>query len=291
MKLSVIIPCLNAADTIAVQLDALASQNWSEPWEVVVSDNGSSDGSIAIVKRYEGRVPNLRIVDASAQRGTTYAVNAGVQAAYSESVAICDADDEIAPGWVEAMGKALLKHDFVACRMEITKLNPAWLLKHRSNPQESGVQTFHYQPYLPHAGGGTIGFKRRLWEAVGGYDDAFLYLHDTDFCWKVQHKGVKLEFVPDAVAHIRFRSDIKGIFRQARTYGIYQVKIYKKYISIDMPAHSFKKRLFNLIYFIRRSIRSIPTLRNKEAIAPWVWNVGWMIGRLQGSVKYKIFAP
>jgi GT2 family glycosyltransferase len=291
MKLSVIMPCLNAADTIAVQLEALANQNWSEPWEVVVSNNGSSDGSMEIVKSYQRRVPNLRIVDATARTGQPYALNVGVQAAYSESIALCDADDEIAPGWVEAMGRALSKHDFVACRMGITKLNPSWLIKHRSNPQESGVQTFHYQPYLPHAGGGTLGFKRKLWNAVGGFDDEFPCLHDTDFCWKVQRMGIKLEFVPDAEMQIRFRSNIKGIFRQARSYGLYQVKLYRKYVSIDMPELPFRKRLSNLVKFIRRSARSLPTLRHREALAPWVWNVGWMIGRLKGSIKYRIFAP
>ena len=67
MELSVIIPCLNAEATIATQLEALANQHWSKPWEVVVSDNGSTDNSLEIVKSYKDRLPNLRIVDASAR--------------------------------------------------------------------------------------------------------------------------------------------------------------------------------------------------------------------------------
>ncbi|MBF2059991.1 glycosyltransferase family 2 protein, partial [Fischerella thermalis] len=43
MKVSVIIPCLNAAETIGVQLEALANQQWSQPWEVIIADNGSTD--------------------------------------------------------------------------------------------------------------------------------------------------------------------------------------------------------------------------------------------------------
>ena len=39
IKLSVIIPCYNAETTLAVQLEALARQRWSEPWEVLVVDN------------------------------------------------------------------------------------------------------------------------------------------------------------------------------------------------------------------------------------------------------------
>ncbi|HET9225168.1 MAG TPA: glycosyltransferase, partial [Thermoanaerobaculia bacterium] len=44
-KLSVVIPCLNAEATLGDQLEALAGQGWSGEWEVIVADNGSTDGS------------------------------------------------------------------------------------------------------------------------------------------------------------------------------------------------------------------------------------------------------
>lgn len=62
MRISVIIPCYNVASTIGCQLEALASQEWSEPWEVIVADNGSSDNSVAIVKTFLERIPSLVIV-------------------------------------------------------------------------------------------------------------------------------------------------------------------------------------------------------------------------------------
>lgn len=52
-RLSVIIPCLNAADTIGKQLEALARQEWSEPWEVVILDNGSTDETLAVAETGE----------------------------------------------------------------------------------------------------------------------------------------------------------------------------------------------------------------------------------------------
>ena len=124
MKLSVIIPCLNAAGTIGAQLDALAVQQWDQPWEVIVADNGSTDRSLAIVERYRYKLPNLRVVDASARRGQPCALNTGAMAAKGDALAFCDADDEVAPGWLPAMGKALSKYDFVACRVDFKKLNP-----------------------------------------------------------------------------------------------------------------------------------------------------------------------
>jgi len=290
MKLSVIIPCLNAENTIATQLEALANQHWSESWEVIVSDNGSMDNSLTIVEQYKNRLPNLRIVDASDQRGSAHALNIGAQAAIGESLAFCDADDEVAPGWVAAMGEALSKYDFVACRMDIDKLNPPWVKRSRRNPQQEGVQKYDYPPYLPHAGGGTIGVKRWLYEAVGGFDESLSLLHDTDFCWKVQLKGIKLHFVPDAVIHIRFRDSIKGIYQQALGYGEYNVKIYRRYRSLGMPKLSCKQGILIWKSFIKSFIRSIPGIRDKGNVAYWAWQVGYRMGRLKGSIKCRVFA-
>ena len=63
MRLSVILPCFNGAATIAVQLEALTRQTWSDGWEVVVCNNGSTDASMAIVAEYRDRLPGLRIVE------------------------------------------------------------------------------------------------------------------------------------------------------------------------------------------------------------------------------------
>ncbi|MGB3651561.1 MAG: glycosyltransferase, partial [Rivularia sp. (in: cyanobacteria)] len=53
MKLSVVIPCFNAANTIAAQLEAFTKQQCSEPWEIIIADNGSTDETLEIVKQYQ----------------------------------------------------------------------------------------------------------------------------------------------------------------------------------------------------------------------------------------------
>ena len=201
MKLSVVIPCLNVADTIAIQLEALAKQQWSEPWEVIVADNGSTDGSMNVVKQYVSRLPNLRIVGASGKRGQAYARNMGAKSATGESLVFCDADDEVAPDWLAAMGEALSKWDFVACRIDVYKLSPPWVSETWDHEQARGLQTSGLLSLLPHAGGGTIGVKRRIHEEVGGFDESCRLLEDTDYCWRVQLKGTALHFVQDAVMH------------------------------------------------------------------------------------------
>ena len=287
MKLSVVIPCYNAADTISEQLDALSQQNWTEPWEVVVANNRCTDDSMAIVQRYYDNLPNLRIVDASNRKGQPYALNIGSEAAVGKALAFCDADDVVGDGWVAAMGSALSRHDFVACRMETRKLNRTWVQKIHGNPQEHGLNVYRNPPYLPHAGGGTLGVKRVLFQGSGGFDESLPNLHDTDFCWRLQLSGTKLHFVPDAVIHIRYRHTFRGIYRQAFNYAEYNVLLYKRYRPLGMPKYDSKEALVAWLNLLKRLYR----IRSKVDIASYMWQFGWQVGRLKGCIKHRVLAP
>lgn len=132
MKLSLVIPCLNAASTITAQLEALANQDYSESWEVIISDNGSTDKTLEIVNQYKSQLPALNIVDSSDRRGAAHARNVGATVARGEVLLFCDADDEVAPGWMTAMAKALSKYDFVASYVDLEKLNSPYILKKKT---------------------------------------------------------------------------------------------------------------------------------------------------------------
>jgi GT2 family glycosyltransferase len=290
MKLSVVIPCLNVVDTIATQLEALAKQQWSEPWEVIVADNGSTDGSMDVVKRYESRLPNLHIVDASSKRGQAYARNMGAKSAIGESLIFCDADDEVAPDWLATMGEALSKWDFVACRIDVYKLSPPWVAKTRNHSQARGLQTSGELSFLPHAGGGTIGLKRRIHEEVGGFDELCRLLEDTDYCWRVQLKGTTLHFVPDAVMHVRLRDTLKGTFRQSLGWGEYGTLLYKKYLPLGMPRRTWKQGIDAWKYLIVGFIKNVHKIRSRRDLVPWARRLGTLMGQLKGSIKYRVLA-
>jgi glycosyltransferase involved in cell wall biosynthesis len=284
MDLSVIIPCYNAADTIAVQLDALVKHEWSGSWEIIIANNKSTDASMTIVQRYKDQFPHLRIVDASARQGPAYATNTAARVASGNALAFCDADDEVERGWVATMGEALQQYDFVACRTDTQKLNPRVQQSQRS-PQEFGLQRIWYPPYLPHAGRGTLGVKRVLFEDVGGFDETLLCCEDTDFCFKLQNIGIKLNFIFDAVVNIRYRRTLYGVFLQSRNYAEYNVLVFKKYYKKNIEKNNLK--LWKL-YFSDwwRVISQLPNLCNTRSRYWWMWRLGRQVGRLRGSIKY-----
>ena len=283
MQLSVIIPAYNAAATLPAQLEALARETWTEPWEVIVADNGSTDNTRSVVEQYQQKLPNLRLVDASDWPGAAHARNVGAAAALGPALAFCDADDEIGAGWVAAIGAALKQYDFVASRFDTEKLNPLWVRRSHTNPQKEGLKEYRFPPYLPHAGGSGLGIKLAIHNLVGGFDESMRILEDTDYCWRVQRAGIRLGFVPEAVVHVRYRDTLRGIFKQARRYAEYNVLLYKKYRLLGMPSLSWRDELSSWGLFFKR----LPRVRSKGGLAALVWLFAWRLGRLYGYIKYR----
>jgi glycosyltransferase involved in cell wall biosynthesis len=284
MDLSVVIPCMNGADVIGEQLTALSRQEWDRPWEVIVADNGSTDGTAAVVEKHRGNLPHLRWVDASGRRGAAYARNAGVAAARGRAIAFCDADDQVGSGWLAAMGNALDRHGFVAARIDLAKLNPPQLVHGIKNPQESGLQRIDYPPYLPHAGGSTLGVSRAAHEAVGGFDEAVQYVEDADYCFRLQLNGVKLEFVPEALVHYRFKDRNSALFNQARRWGERNVMLYKRYRGAARIENPWRRHLSRWYALIRRA----PSLLEEKNRPGWMKTLGTQVGVLQGALRYRV---
>lgn len=286
MKLSVIIPCYNSSDTIGDQLEALAEQDYQGDWEVIFSDNGSTDRSIEIVEKYRNRLPGLRIVDSSDKKGAGHARNMGAKAATGEVFLFCDADDVVGAGWLRAMDRALAQHDFVAGAFEGKKLNPGPESRNRPVPQTRSLQEYDYPTFLPHAGGGNLGVHRHVHERVGGFDESMPRLQDTDYCWRVQLAGFELHFAADAVLHMRLRSSLLCSLKQACLWGRYNVLLYRNYRQHGMPLLHWKRGLNGWFHLFRR----IPRLRSRLGFERWLRQIVWKLGRIEGCFRYKVLA-
>ena len=289
MYLSVIIPTFNGADTLAEQLEALANQISSEPFEVIISDNGSTDASRTIAERYLGKVPGLRMVDSSDRRGRSHARNAGAEAAVGRALAFTDQDDVVGEGWVRAMETALENWDFVTGPMEITRLNKPWRTQRAAYPKHEPY-VHKYPPYLAHAPATNLGVKRSLHQSIGGFDESFMLAwEDSDYGFRIQLAGTQLHFVPDAVVHYRLRHDLVGIYRQARAYGEGNVVFYKKYEPMARVDESWKTRIREWTRLF--GVRTILGLRKKSNLVFWLCQLGWRIGHFRGCVKHRVLAP
>jgi glycosyltransferase involved in cell wall biosynthesis len=213
---SVVIPARNAADVIGQQLTALAGQDYDGRYEVVVADNGSTDDLAGAVEPFTTRL-SVRVVPADDRPGVSHARNVGCRAAEGDLIAICDADDEVSPGWLSAHVAAAAGADVLGGSLELERLNPPRTVRWRDVSTDSLSMAMGF---LPFAQGCNVALWRWVLDAVGGWDeDLVAGGDDTDFAWRAQLAGATLDFAPDALVHYRLRTSLRATMRQVSAYA------------------------------------------------------------------------
>jgi len=278
-------PCRNEAGRIARQLTALAEQTTTSAWEVVLVDNGSTDATREVARSFSDRLPRLRIVDASDRAGRHHACNAGVAHAHGSSILFVDADDVVAPGYLEAMAAALRGHAVVAARLEHSELDEPWM-----DGVGSAIQTHGLQEgfgFLPYGAGCSLGIRREAFDAIGGFHEDATYCEDVDLSWRAQLSGYHIEFVPDAVVHYQSRPTLSAMYRQHRNYAAAQAYLYRSYRAAGMPGRPL--RAAGAEWWA--VVRAVPVLRSRDQVARWTRRAGRCVGRLRGSLRYRVWYP
>jgi glycosyltransferase involved in cell wall biosynthesis len=279
--LSIVIPAKNVAETLRVQLDALAQQSWDRAWEVLVVDNGSTDETPAIVREYAARDTRFRLVLAHDGSGVGYVRNRGIEAARAPAIAICDGDDIVGPRWVAAMGDALAGHDVVTGPMDVDTLNPEWLAATRGRFPPDGPRIF--LGFFPIAPGGNVGMRKDAWQRVGGYDEAFSGPEDADFSLRLWLAGIDVAWAPDAVLQYRYRDRARDLFRQGRFYGRGRPLVKKR---IRASGRARPSRVAGWRSWVTL-VRWLPRLKTHEGRASWCWVAGNRLGDLEGSLRHR----
>ena len=300
LKLSVILPCFNGAATLAVQLEALTVQDWPGGWELIVVNNGSTDDSMAMAEAYRARLPMLKIVQAhvpgTPRLGVPHSYNTGIQAATGGAFVFCEADDEVAPGWLAAMGRALTAHDFVLARLDHRKLNAEWL----HPPQGEGYQSaaLYRMPVAPHffsASACGFGLSRSIYEKLGPLNIDFPIVHDGEYCWRAQLAGYALHFEPEALVHYREKSALMDRFRQGRNWGRDTTRLHHHY-GTAMGRLSLPRHLVSMVRSLPTGAwallsRALRRPRGQALLGEWIWNFGWAAGKLQLVLQKRTLSP
>jgi glycosyltransferase involved in cell wall biosynthesis len=224
---SVVIAAYNAEATLAEQFAALERQVGDVDFEILLCDNGSTDGTVALAHAWADRLPMMRVIDASARRGPGAARNIGVTHARGEFLVFCDADDVIADDWIAQMLSSLREAPFVASRIEHRRLNPHFPEEFRA--AEGMMYPTSRMPQYPMVGSGHMGVHKTAFEEIGGFDESMSTAEDLDLSWRLQLAGHRLIGNPNAVVHVRHRPTLRGVYRQAYGWGSLHRRIHHKY--------------------------------------------------------------
>jgi len=190
--------------------------------EIVVVDNGSSDGSIAAPG---AELPDIPIVDPGTNVGYSAAANRGIAATSAPIVAVANADLVVEAGLagalsarldaepdLAAIGPALLNPDGSQYPSARTQASNADAVGHavlgRLFPRNRFTRRYRQlderwdRPRdVDWVSGALIFFRRAALDSVGGWDERyFMYMEDVDLCWRLQRLGWRIAYEPSGRA-------------------------------------------------------------------------------------------
>jgi GT2 family glycosyltransferase len=225
------------------------------------------------------------IIDSSGLVGAGAVRNAGVRAARGDRIVFCDADDEVAPGWLAAMAEALQSNGLVAAEIDHEYLNEAWSRRARS-PQPGLLQS--QPPFLPYTFGAALGVRRSIHESISGFDESFQHAgEDRDYCYRAQLAGTPLVLVPTAVVHYRHRHTAIARYQQARAWSSANVRLYRDYRHVGLGRPPADRALASWAWTL---VKLPSALTAPHRFATWMARLGWRVGRLEASIRYRVWA-
>jgi GT2 family glycosyltransferase len=219
VRTAVVVPNWNGRRWLPGLLASLDAQTRA-PDEVLVVDNGSSDGSVAWLR--ERAVPVLEL---GRNTGFAHAANRGIRAVGSGAVALVNTDVELAPDWLARAARRLEDDPglaSVATKMVLMREGPPVLDDAGDVLRRDGVaeQRGHLRPDGPRfdvpgevfsacAGAGL--FRRAAVLGVGAFDERlFAYLEDVDLGLRLRLAGWRCAYEPAVARHARHGSDAAG---------------------------------------------------------------------------------
>lgn len=205
------IPNWNGIVHLPACLDSLRAQTYPQ-LEVIVVDNGSTDGSQALVAE---RYPVVRLLALGRNLGLTGGNNAGFRAARGEILVSLNNDTEAVPDFVAALAAALAEHPEAGMAAAKMRLFDRRRILHSAGdgyrvdgiPFSRGVWQpdegqFDEPGWVFGGCGGAVAYRRAMLDAVGLFDESFfMYCEDVDLNWRAQLAGWRCWYTPEAVVY------------------------------------------------------------------------------------------
>ena len=226
MKLSIVTVCWNDRETIRECLRSIYAGTRSTEFEVIVSDNGSTDGSAEFIRQ---NYPQVRVIENGANFGFSKANNFGVNATKGQYILILNPDTVIHDGALDTFVAFADRHPEAGafgCRVlnpDGSYQNPArpfptiwryWIAALYLRPLAYLSDIFVSDTYKGWKGdtervidwqsGCCVMFRGELLKRLGGFDEQFFYQkEEVDVCRRVWNAGYTIVYTPEAtITHL-----------------------------------------------------------------------------------------
>jgi GT2 family glycosyltransferase len=213
-RISVVVCSCNGAPTIRDCCEGLAALEYPD-FEVIVVDDGSTDGTGDIAEAYGFRVIRTE------NRGLSSARNTGLEAADGEIVAYTDDDARPDPHWLTYLAAAYLSSDYAGLGgPNIAPPGDGSIAECVANAPGGPVHVLLSDTEAEHIPGCNMSFRRDALEAIGGFDPRFRAAgDDVDVCWRIRDRGWTIGFCAAAMVWHHRRNSLRAFWRQQLGYG------------------------------------------------------------------------
>ena len=188
---SVLIPCFNAERYVGEAIESALAQTHPNV-EVVVVDDGSTDGSPDVIRSFGSRI----VVEIGPNRGACAARNRALALSHGEFVQFLDADDLLSPNKIERQLPILLRDeaDLVFCKGRIFRNGARPVPKKRAIEPLNGADPFVYCLRQGLATEGPLHRRTKL-ELVGGFREGLVRAQEFDLHLRLTAAGTRIGFV------------------------------------------------------------------------------------------------
>jgi GT2 family glycosyltransferase len=208
-RVTVVVPNWNGLDHLRECLAALREQTFCDFITVLV-DNGSTDGSVSLVR---SEYPEVLVIETGANLGFAGAVNLGIRATRSPLIALLNNDTHADPAWLQNLvmtSEALPSADSFASLMvlydhrEIVNAAGDEYLPAKATAVNRGMgrplEEYRQPSWVFGACAGASMYRRGFFDKVGLFDEQYFLMHeDTDLNMRGQLMGLRAAYVPEAV--------------------------------------------------------------------------------------------
>ena len=206
MKVSIVIPCYNAEQTIARCLDGLFAQTYGD-LEIIAVDDGSTDGTPALLEGSIAASPVPMEVIHQTNRGACAARNAGLAKAKGTYIQFMDADDELLPEKIAhqvQLAQASKLPDLIIGSSRTYRADGTLRDTDIQHPNDRDA----WWDLMRHRLGGTPPnfWKRSMMEEVGGWNEAMASSQEYDLMFRFLQHDARLVFDEVVLTVIRLQA-------------------------------------------------------------------------------------
>jgi GT2 family glycosyltransferase len=220
MNTSVIIPNWNGLHLLSDCLTSLHNQSFSD-FEVIVVDNGSTDGSPGFIKTY---FPSVKLIRLDKNYGFAKANNIGFAESVGDRIAVLNNDTVVDENWLATFNQTLDTHPDVGfCASKILLLDQPTIIDstgdvltlfgaYNRGHNEVDQPKYNLQQYVFGACAAAAIYRRSMLEDIGFFDDIYVTsFEDVDLSFRAQLAGYKCLYVPNAIVYHKRRETIRKV--------------------------------------------------------------------------------